>query len=142
VTDKWNEGLNCSRCEKCYRTILAIIFAGDDPNKYGFSVNGEIYDQVFGYFRKIKTSRIGLVNLWKDIEDKAKSNGQFFIFENKLNESASVQRIASGELTRILISKLQTRTYFALQKFTLINKFKYLYRTYRTIKKPSISNKR
>jgi hypothetical protein len=130
-----NEGLNCSRCEKCYRTILAIIFAGDDPNKYGFSVNGKIYDQVFDHFDKIQTSDIGLVNLWKDIEDKAKSDNRFFVFEDKQKESASVQRIASGELTGILTSKLNKNTQVELLKFVLINKFKYLYRSYRFIKK-------
>jgi hypothetical protein len=129
-----NEGLNCSRCEKCYRTILAILFAGDDPNAYGFSVNGQIYCQVFDYFRKIKTSRIGLVNLWKDIEAKAKSNNRFFVFEDKQKEPASVQRIASGELTGILKSKISANTRVELLKFELMNRFKYVYRAYRFIK--------
>lgn len=30
-------GTNCSRCEKCYRTILELISEGADPNRYGFS---------------------------------------------------------------------------------------------------------
>jgi hypothetical protein len=130
-----NKGLNCSRCEKCYRTILAIIFAGDDPNKYGFSVNGGIYDQVFDHFREIKTSRIGIVNLWKDIEDKAKLNNRFYVFKDKQKEAASVQRIASGELTGILTSKIDNNTQVELLKFELRNRFKHLYRAYRSIKK-------
>lgn len=38
----WNRtaGINCSACEKCYRTILNIIANHDDPNKYGFVVDG------------------------------------------------------------------------------------------------------
>lgn len=33
------ENLNCSRCEKCIRTILELILAGIDPNSVGFNVN-------------------------------------------------------------------------------------------------------
>ncbi len=32
---------NCSRCEKCYRTILDIILNGGDPNALGFSFHDE-----------------------------------------------------------------------------------------------------
>lgn len=130
-----NEELNCNKCEKCYRTILAILFAGDDPNKYGFSVNGEIYDHVFDYFRKIPSSRIGLVNLWKDIEEKARSGHRYFVLEEKQKESFFVHKIASGELTGIMKSKIKNTTTVELLKFALINRFKYLYRTYRSIKK-------
>ena len=56
----------------------------------------EIYAQALDHFRKMKTSRIGLVNLRKDIEDKAKSDNHFFVFEEKQKESAYVQRVASG----------------------------------------------
>ena len=30
-------GTNCCHCEKCFRTISAIIVEGDDPSKYGFA---------------------------------------------------------------------------------------------------------
>ena len=29
-------GLNCCKCEKCYRTILELISEGGNPNEYGF----------------------------------------------------------------------------------------------------------
>jgi len=29
---------NCCNCEKCYRTILAILAEGKNPNLFGFSV--------------------------------------------------------------------------------------------------------
>jgi hypothetical protein len=32
-------GSNCCRCEKCYRTILAIIAEGGEPRNYGFNFN-------------------------------------------------------------------------------------------------------
>jgi len=130
-----NQDLNCSRCEKCYRTILAIILAGDNPNKYGFFVDGEIYDHVFDEFRDIRTSRIGLVNLWKDIEDKAKSNNGFFVFDDRQKEAAFVQRIASGELTGMLRSKINSHPRADVLRFELIHRFQYSYRAYRFIMK-------
>ena len=30
-------GVNCSDCEKCYRTILALYALKEDPNRYGFN---------------------------------------------------------------------------------------------------------
>lgn len=35
-------GKNCCKCEKCCRTIMELIVEGEDPNSYGFSVNGKI----------------------------------------------------------------------------------------------------
>ncbi|MGB3776667.1 MAG: hypothetical protein WA951_15530, partial [Leeuwenhoekiella sp.] len=42
-----NDKLNCSSCEKCYRTILGIILSGKNTNDFGFVVNERIYDQIF-----------------------------------------------------------------------------------------------
>ena len=33
---KTSGGINCCRCEKCYRTILEIVSEGEEPNYYGF----------------------------------------------------------------------------------------------------------
>lgn len=30
-------GMNCSHCEKCYRTMFALLLEGANPNNYGFS---------------------------------------------------------------------------------------------------------
>lgn len=38
------KGSNCCHCEKCYRTIAAIIIEGGDPEKYGF----EGFEQYLG----------------------------------------------------------------------------------------------
>lgn len=35
------DGINCCDCEKCYRTILAIIAEGEDPINYGFKLYNE-----------------------------------------------------------------------------------------------------
>jgi len=34
-----NDGRNCCKCEKCFRTIVSIFLAGGDPHMYGFSIS-------------------------------------------------------------------------------------------------------
>ena len=33
---------NCCKCEKCFRSIIAIIAEGGDPKEFGFHINGEM----------------------------------------------------------------------------------------------------
>lgn len=40
-----SKGVNCCRCEKCYRTILEIVSEGYNPNNYGFVWNEEAIKQ-------------------------------------------------------------------------------------------------
>ncbi|MGB9960681.1 hypothetical protein ACOZ32_00470 [Halobacterium sp. MBLA0001] len=39
-------GDNCSRCEKCCRTIVGLEIAGVDPRKYGFDVSDETFTHI------------------------------------------------------------------------------------------------
>jgi hypothetical protein len=38
--------LNCGACEKCFRTILALIAAGIDPNACGFAVDDSTFHSI------------------------------------------------------------------------------------------------
>ena len=38
-----NQGLNCSNCEKCLRTMLGLSLSGADPGRYGFKVGRNTY---------------------------------------------------------------------------------------------------
>lgn len=63
---------NCSRCEKCSRTILGLELAGVDPNKHGFSVDAE----TFSYIKKNLEDRTwrfgdGQVYVWTDLQKHA-----------------------------------------------------------------------
>lgn len=42
-------GVNCSACEKCYRTIMNILANRGDPNNYGFSVDADTLKQIQAY---------------------------------------------------------------------------------------------
>jgi hypothetical protein len=38
--------LNCSKCEKCLRTIAAIVYSGIDPNTCGFQVDKSTFKRM------------------------------------------------------------------------------------------------
>jgi hypothetical protein len=56
-------GLNCCRCEKCWRTILALIAEGEDPRRYGFD-----YPQPM------------MRRLWRDLYGKADLPGTVTVY--------------------------------------------------------------
>ena len=65
-------GKNCSRCEKCSRTILGLELAGIDPNKHGFSVDAETFSDIKINIAN-RTWRFGddEVYMWTDLQKHA-----------------------------------------------------------------------
>ena len=41
-----NQGLNCSNCEKCFRTMLGLSLFGADPGRYGLDVRSDTYQRM------------------------------------------------------------------------------------------------
>lgn len=54
-------GRNCCKCEKCYRTIMNVLAAHGDPNKFGFRYDSEKMKEIEKFLETtpIKT------NYWK-----------------------------------------------------------------------------
>ena len=52
--------LNDGICDKCARTILALVVNGIDPNKCGFKVNEETWMKMKKRFENRRSSRLGL----------------------------------------------------------------------------------
>jgi len=77
-----NKDINCSKCEKCYRTIFGIILSNDNPNNYGFSINEKVYESVIKYFSEGFSSE-GVRYFWWEISEKISKKDIFFIFSNK-----------------------------------------------------------
>ena len=44
---KSDTGDNCSECEKCYRTMIGLWIAGDDPKNYGYSYDKHIFSRIY-----------------------------------------------------------------------------------------------
>ena len=71
-------GDNCSSCEKCYRTISAILTEGLDPSKLGFDYNNKKKKEMIEYMMKQDNSE-GLEKisgLWADIAKNLKSKNK------------------------------------------------------------------
>jgi len=62
--------LNCSKCEKCYRTIIGLAVKGIDPNLCGFVVNNDTFNEIkFDLINQKFKFNIATLNLWKEIQD-------------------------------------------------------------------------
>lgn len=130
-----NDKLNCSSCEKCYRTILGIILAGKDPNAYGFKVDERIYGHIF---HKLENAHLteGGQYFWWELMEKAKSTENYFIFKDEDVERKSIERIKNGEIDRLFSQKIEKNKKSKVQtyKFIMRNRFPGLYTLFQKIK--------
>ena len=73
-------GYNCCKCEKCYRTILAICALGKvEPEKLGFNLPKNFFGE-FKKFIKYKSSKKQefLILFFKDIQLKLNENSLYY----------------------------------------------------------------
>lgn len=106
------DGANCSNCEKCYRTIMAIIQKKADPNLFGFNVNKTTLRNMKKYLTYktvIKPFWVGLQN--KFIEEKKYwnkiSHVKWFlkvVFNDPDLKKKHWLRFALGKIKRILMN--------------------------------------
>lgn len=66
--------VNCSHCEKCYRTILDIYANHGDPNKLGFSVNEHTYTEIKTYLE----SNYVNMGYWKPIQEQFRKERDYW----------------------------------------------------------------
>ena len=126
---------NCSNCEKCFRTILGIILNGEDPNTYGFNVDGKVYQKLFRVLQGGSASK-GQQYFWWELMEKSKTCENPFIFEDSTQELNALERIKTGEIHNLLESKIQNQNKTSSRiKFILMNKFSSFYKFYRNLRK-------
>lgn len=121
------EGLNCSKCEKCLRTIFGIMLSGDNPNKYGFKVDDTIYNLINKTVVRGFKSK-GTQFFWNEILEKSKS-AKCFVFSNadlEKKELNNTMEIISKVVNNDLISMSKIKKI----KYILINKFPKIFSTY------------
>jgi len=69
--------LNCSVCEKCLRTILAIMIAGGNPNEYGFNISIDIFNRLnITVLNGYQTP--GIQSDWKEIYKASQLTKNYF----------------------------------------------------------------
>ncbi len=61
--------LNCGRCEKCVRTVVALLLAGMDPRAYGFPYHpGTLFRFRDRLLRGKYKFTVGHVLMWQDLQ--------------------------------------------------------------------------
>ena len=120
---KTQTGSNCCSCEKCARTIYAILIEGGDPEKFGFPT----YNIVFSSFSK-KRTRIyldkhpHLYHAWFDIADRAKELKSSNQGTNQWKNTEWLTRIDRKKPKSYRVTKKPLRVFV----HRVINKFKQL----------------
>lgn len=75
VCDQGNdEGVNCSRCEKCYRTIAALALLGIDPHRHGFATAADTPESIRQSFSNYKLYipfawQTANIKFWREIQE-------------------------------------------------------------------------
>lgn len=125
---------NCSNCEKCFRTILGLILNGEDPNKYGFNVDENVYNNMFKVINQYGASK-GMQYFWWELMEKAKSSENIFIFKDIQIENSQLDKLRNGELYTLMENQINTnRNYSERLKFIIRNKYPKLITLYKKIK--------
>ena len=60
--------MNCNKCEKCLRTIAALVYAGIDPNDCGFEVDDSTFYLMRFLIERKLLSLKHLTHLWKPLQ--------------------------------------------------------------------------
>lgn len=76
------KGLNCSKCEKCVRTIFSLMVAGDNPDRYGFKTNYSIFNLLNKTINKGFNARSNRA-FWAEIYDQSHKNNSKFKEDDK-----------------------------------------------------------
>jgi hypothetical protein len=85
--------LNCSTCEKCFRTILPLVLEGIDPNTCGFEVDRSAFESMRHIMEKKKFNALVADSFWKvfqtlipyEMETNLYGSRDFFMWLRNLN---------------------------------------------------------
>tara|TARA_R110002033_G_scaffold143840_2_gene181949 strand:- start:21327 stop:22601 length:1275 start_codon:yes stop_codon:yes gene_type:complete len=128
------EEFNCSNCEKCFRTILGLVLAGQNPNNFGFKVDQQFYEKMFNIIGEGSSSK-GMNYFWWELSQKAKIVTAPFIFEDAIFEKEQIKKIALREIDDKHVENLGKKgTKKRKIKYILRNKFAPLYNLYKRIR--------
>ena len=128
-----NEGLNCSECEKCLRTIFNILLLGDNPVKYGFQADENVYDKFKAKIQKgFRTS--GVLNYWKELHSIGMNSDAVFSFSESSEERQRFQNVLET-IKESCDRGVVVPSSWEQLKFKIINKNKRLFEVYLKIRR-------
>ncbi|MFZ3172010.1 MAG: hypothetical protein WA118_08530 [Carboxydocellales bacterium] len=78
---------NCCVCEKCLRTIMAIVAEGKDPRAFGFNLTNDFSQHIRNALNKeVKFFTDTFITIyWQLIQDRMKENSEKILFKDLLN---------------------------------------------------------
>lgn len=123
-----NNTVNCSKCEKCHRTILGLIVANANPNDYGFTVDEKIYNEVNHKYKSGFASQ-GIQYFWWEILQIIKRQSDFHVFNSKENERLQLNDLQSI-IERNITYGIRKSSKLGLLKFRIQNTFPQIFKIY------------
>ena len=71
-------GGNCNECEKCYRSMCGMVLAGLDPNRFGYEMDEQTFEQTRESLeRKEFVMDDHTVFHWRDIQNHVRFDREF-----------------------------------------------------------------
>ena len=128
-----NDGLNCSKCEKCLRTIFNIMLLGDNPRSYGFKADEKVYAKLKAVIKNgFRTS--GVLNYWTELLEKGRETQSIFYFENQEQETREFNEVLRTISNSCDIGVVKPSKW-AVIKFKLINRNRKLFNYYLSVRR-------
>lgn len=125
-------GLNCSKCEKCLRTIFALMILNSNPNEYGFDVDISIFKLLNKTMSTPFTSK-GNKLFWKEIYNEAIINKKYF--NDDLDEWQSNYSIFLNILNKNLLQEIKDVSEAQKLRQAIIYKYPKLFNGYLKIRR-------
>ncbi|MFD1162230.1 hypothetical protein [Hwangdonia seohaensis] len=124
----FNDKINCGRCEKCCRTIIALTLLNANPNDYGFITSEKIYNNILKIFEHGFKSK-GVRYFWSEILQKLKERDVFYVYNDLENEKSLLLKI-ENQITENLKKEILVDSKIMSLKKKMINKFPKLFKFY------------
>lgn len=125
-----NNGINCSTCEKCYRTIFGLTLFNVNPNDFGFNVDYYLYSNIEKIIKR-GFSTDGTKFFWRDILNTLEENN-IFQFEGSYYPQ---QRLEDELNLALSLANTEKDTKVKVFKKRLISKFPNLFKKYLKIRR-------
>lgn len=90
--DDYKTSLNCSKCEKCVRTMFGLMISGANPNDFGFQANEQIYHRIEKLLERGFVTK-GSQFFWREMLEELEKGRSVFIFKDADVERAQLEKI-------------------------------------------------
>lgn len=126
--------LNCNVCEKCSRTIFAIMIKNQNPNLFGFEIDKKVYGHVKKHLEN-GFSTAGTMFYWNEILGDYKKDNFYFWEDANAEDKELEDIILINQKAQFLAinKKSQSKLYMVKQK--LINKYPKSFKLYLKIRR-------